>query len=148
MAKKVIYKITKTTYEIVEVETPEQEALIAELNRDTEREEKRTQVNKVRCRSLEQMREEEGFEPADASLSWIEQQIQLEEMSQIEKDALSAIRRLTKRQREIVILIFYKGKSQSETAKILHVTEPNVSITLERAKANLKKMLEKYSGIF
>lgn len=148
MAKKVIYKITKTTYEIVEVETPEQEALIAELNRDTEREEKRSQVNRIRCRSLEQMREEEGFEPADTTLSWIEKQIHSEEMSEREKDVLSAIQRLTKRQRQIVILIYYKGKSQAETAKILDVSEPSVSITLERALANLKKMLEKYSRIF
>lgn len=36
MAKKVVYQITKRHYELIEVETIEQEELIKELNRDFE----------------------------------------------------------------------------------------------------------------
>lgn len=65
--KKVVYQITRKRYELVEVETLEQEELIKELNRDFEREEKRTKTMRTRCVSLDYLYEKEGFEPSDNS---------------------------------------------------------------------------------
>jgi len=141
MAKKVIYKITKTTYEIVEVETPEQEALIAELNRDTEREEKRTQVNKARYRSLEQM-QEEGFEPADTSPSWVDKKIADEEVAERNERLYAAIRKLTPRQQEMVIMVYFKHIPQEEVAKRYGITKSAVSHAMERIYASLRRFLE------
>lgn len=53
MAKrKVVYQITRTQYKVIEVETDEQKALIKELNRDFEREDKREKTARARCVSL------------------------------------------------------------------------------------------------
>ena len=50
---------------------------------------------------------------------------------------------LKPKQREAVWLTYYEGMSVKETAKIMKKSEAAVSMLLNRAKANLKKMLIK-----
>lgn len=143
MKKKVIYQITRKQYKVIEVETPEQEELIKELNRDFEREDKREKTVQARCISLDYLFESEGFEPADDSPSVYEAYIQKAENEALNARIHKAIAALTPRQREIIIKVYFEEKSQVEVAKELGVTEGTVSVTLERALTNLKKFLEK-----
>ena len=141
MAKKVIYRITRTTYELVEVETPEQEALIAELNRDFEREEKRSKTYSARCSSLEQM-QEDGFEVADTSPSWLDKKVAEEEVSERNEKLYAAIRKLTPRQQEMVIMIYFGRKTQEEVARHYGIGKQAVSNAMQRIYASLKRFLE------
>lgn len=141
--KKVIYQITRTKYQIVEVETEEQEELIKELNRDFEREDKREKTAQARYISLDYLFESEGYEPPDNSLSAEEKYIEREQKEIFSARLHKAIESLTPRQKGMVIMVYFEGKSQVEVAKELKVTEGTVSKTLERALINLKKFLEK-----
>lgn len=138
MTKKVIYKITKQKYEIIEVNTPEEENIIEELNRDFERTEKANQRYRARCLSLDELYETQGFEIADDT------QFDDEEEKELFNQKLhTAIVSLTPRQKEIIMLHYFQDKSQVEIAEILHIDKSTVSITLERAHNNLRKYFEK-----
>lgn len=141
--KKVVYQITRTQYKIVEVETPEQEELVKELNRDFEREDKREKTARARCVSLDYLFERDGFEFADNSLSGEEKYIEREEKGIINARIHKAIADLTPRQKEIVIKVYFENKSQAEVARELGVSEAIISKTMKRALSNLKKYLEK-----
>lgn len=140
--KKVVYQITRTQYKIVEVETPEQEELVKELNRDFEREDKREKTARARCLSLDYMFESEGFELADNSPSGEEKYIEQEEKEAFKAQIHKAIALLTPRQKEIIVKVFFEEKSQAEVARELGVSEAIISKTMKRALSNLKKYLE------
>lgn len=140
MKKKVIYKITRHEFEIIEVTTPEEEKLIEELNKEFERVEKAEQRYRARFLSLDELYETQGFEPADSSLSDDEDE---EEKERFLAKLHAAINTLSKRQKQIIVMHYFQDKSQVEIAKELHITESTVSITLERAHNNLKKIFEK-----
>lgn len=57
MKKKVIYKIQKNEFELIEVNTPEEEKIIEDLNRDFERTEKANQRYCARFLSLDELYE-------------------------------------------------------------------------------------------
>lgn len=139
MTKKVIYKITKQKYEIIEVNTPEEEKIIEDLNRDFERTEKANQRYRARCLSLDELYETQGFELADDS-QFDEDE---EEKERLNQKLHTAIASLTPRQKEIIMLHYFQDKSQVEIAEILHIDKSTVSITLERAHNNLRKYFEK-----
>lgn len=138
MTKKVIYKITKQKYEIIEVNTPEEEKIIEELNRDFERIEKANQRYRARCLSLDELYETQGFELADDLQSGDENEEEV-----FNQKLHTAIASLTPRQKEIIMLHYFQDKSQVEIAEILHIDKSTVSITLERAHNNLRKYFEK-----
>ena len=143
--KKVVYQITRTQYKIVEVETPEQEELVKELNRDFEREDKREKTARARYLSLDSLYESEGFDPADDALSGEEKYIEKTEKEALNARIHKAIAALTPRQKEIVIKVYFENKSQAEVARELGVSEAIISKTMKRALSNLKKYLEKKS---
>lgn len=143
MKKQVVYQITRKHYQIVEVETEEQEQIIKELNRDFEREEKRRKTFQARYMSLESLLETEGREPILSEKTIEEAFIEKIEKTEINGRLRKAVDRLSLRQQEIIIKVFFEDKSQAEVAKELGVTEGTVSITMERALRNLKKFLEK-----
>ena len=144
MAKrKVVYQITRTQYKVIEVETEEQEALIKELNRDFEREDKREKTARARCVSLDYLYESEGYEVADSTPSGEQAYIEKTEKELFNARLHKAIDSLTKRQKEVIVKVFSQGKTQAEVAKELSITKGTVSITMERALANLKEILEK-----
>lgn len=140
MTKEVIYKITKQKYEIIEVNTPEEEKIIEELNRDFERTEKANQRFRTRFLSLDELYETQGFELADDLQSDDEDK---EEKERFNQKLHTAIASLTPRQKEIIMLHYFQDKSQVEIAEILHIDKSTVSITLERAHSNLRKYFEK-----
>lgn len=102
MAKKVVYQITKKHYELIEVETIEQEELIKELNRDFEREIKREKTARVRCISLDALYEKNGYELADTAPSNEETYIKEAEKDQFHTRLHQAIDSLTERQKEVI----------------------------------------------
>ena len=122
MKKEVVYRITRTQYKKLEVETKEQEELVKELNRDFEREVKREKTARARNVSLEYLMESEGFEPVADIQTGEDAYIQKTESETLKKRVHSAIAVLTPRQKEIVIKVFFEEKSQAEVAKELGVT--------------------------
>lgn len=141
--KKVIYQITRTKYQIVEVETEEQEELIKELNRDFEREDKREKTARARCLSLDYLFESEGYEPPDNGVSVEEKYIRQEEKEIFNARLHKAIDSLTPRQKEMVIMVYFEGKSQVEVAQRYGITESAVSQAMDRIHNTLRKILEK-----
>lgn len=105
MKKEVVYRITRTQYKKLEVETKEQEELVKELNRDFEREVKREKTARARNVSLEYLMESEGFEPVADIQTGEDAYIQKTESETLKKRVHSAIAVLTPRQKEIVIPI-------------------------------------------
>lgn len=144
MAKrKVVYQITRTQYKVIEVETDEQEALIKELNRDFEREDKREKTARARCVSLDYLYESEGYEVADSTPSGEQAYIEKAEKELFNARLHKAIDSLTARQKEMVIMVYFQGKSQDEVAEHYGITKSAVSHAMERIYASLKKYLEK-----
>ena len=147
MKKKVIYKVT-TKYSIeIETENIDEEKLIEELNKEFERQLKQDKTYYARTVSLEYLNQKYGFELADTSLSEDEQEII--EQQELEKEEFNeklheAIEKLRPRQKEIIIKVFFEEKTQREVSIELGVAESTISITLERALNNLKKILKNF----
>ena len=145
MKKKVIYKVT-TKYSIeIETENIDEEKLIEELNKEFERQLKQDKTYHARTVSLEYLNQKYGFELADTSLS--EDEIERIEQHELEKEEFNeklheAIEKLRPRQKEIIIKVFFEEKTQREVSIELGVAESTISITLERALNNLKKILK------
>ena len=145
MKKKVIYKVT-TKYSIeIETENINEEKLIEELNKEFERQLKQDKTYHARTVSLEYLYQKYGFELADTSLS--EDEIERIEQHELEKEEFNkklheAIEKLRPRQKEIIIKVFFEEKTQREVSIELGVAESTISITLERALNNLKKILK------
>lgn len=145
MKKKVIYKVT-TKYSIeIETENINEEKLIEELNKEFERQLKQDKTYHARTVSLEYLNQKYGFELADTSLS--EDEIERIEQHELEKEEFNkklheAIEKLRPRQKEIIIKVFFEEKTQREVSIELGVAESTISITLERALNNLKKILK------
>ena len=145
MKKKVIYKVA-TKYSIeIETENIDEEKLIEELNKEFERQLKQDKTYHARTVSLEYLNQKYGFELADTSLS--EDEIERIEQHELEKEEFNkklheAIEKLRPRQKEIIIKVFFEEKTQREVSIELGVAESTISITLERALNNLKKILK------
>ena len=103
-----------------------------ELKKQNEREEMEI--------SSDALYEESGYEIPDTdSLSPSEHYMRQALYAEVRE----AVEQLKARQKEMVIMRFYQDKTQAEIARELHITEVAVSITLERAYKNLRKLLEK-----
>ena len=139
MAKKVVYQITKRHYELIEVETIEQEELIKELNRDFEWEIKREKTARVRCISLDALYEKNGYELADTAPP-----IKEAEKNQFHTRLHQAIDSLTERQKEVIKKYFWEGKTFREIADELGVHFTTVAESYHAAIKKMKKYLEKF----
>jgi RNA polymerase sigma-70 factor, ECF subfamily len=64
------------------------------------------------------------------------------EMPQQTVDLVNALRSLTMRQREALVLHHYAGYSTKEVARILGSTSPGVGMLLERGRRKLRPLLE------
>jgi RNA polymerase sigma-70 factor (sigma-E family) len=62
-------------------------------------------------------------------------------LSEEHKEVIAAIRRLPSRQREALVLRFYFGLSEEETARAMKVSRGTVKSAMSRARAALGKML-------
>ncbi|MCR5456629.1 MAG: sigma-70 family RNA polymerase sigma factor [Clostridiales bacterium] len=72
---------------------------------------------------------------------------QMEKLFQTEKSKKErlhdAIDQLKPAQKEIILMVYFKGKTQEEIAEILGITQGAVSQRLTTAEKNLKKLFEK-----
>ena len=76
---------------------------------------------------------------SDFEADYIEQQTIKEEYAELHK----VIRQLTSRQQEIVKMIYFEGKTQKEVAKVLGITQGEVSLALAKSIAQLKFLIKK-----
>ena len=142
--KKIVYQITRKQYQIIEVETEEQETLIKELNRDFEREDKREKTIKARCTSVEYLYESEGYEIADGSPSSEDTYIEKEETRCFKTRIHEAIDSLTPRQKEIIKKYFWEEKTFREIGGELGIHFTTVSESYQAAIKKLKKFLDNF----
>ena len=141
MKKKVVYQITKHKFAFVEVETEEQEKIIKELNRDFEREDKRSKTAHIRCVSIETM-QEEGVELKSRSPSIEEVFISNEERVCKYEIVHSVLKLLTDRQRQVLIMRFWKNKTFREIASFLGIHFTTVAESYHSALKKIKKFLK------
>lgn len=71
------------------------------------------------------------------------QMVEAEEKSERAKALRDGLRKLTKKQRQVVILTYYKGLTQEQIAGMMGISQASVSVTLKRGEKNLKNILEK-----
>lgn len=141
MTKKVIYKIAKQKYEIIEENTPEEEKIIEELNRDFERIEKANQRYRARCLSLDELYETQGFEIAD-DLQFDDEDDVFQE--QFFENLHKAIDTLTEKQKLVIYKTFWENKSLREIGQELGVNNKTVHEILEAAKKKIKKFFKNF----
>lgn len=75
----------------------------------------------------------------DTESEYIEQETRREEYARL----LEAIRHLRPRQQEMIRMIYFGGVSKEDAANKLEIAQASVSITLNRAIENLKKVMKK-----
>ena len=78
-------------------------------------------------------------EHGDMEKDHIDRETKKEEYAALYK----AIRQLRPRQQEMVRMIYFEGISQEDAANKLGIAQASVSITLNRAIRNLKKIMKK-----
>ena len=83
-------------------------------------------------------------EPPEGTVKGPEEVLQ----EKIVKDELrSALMRLDKRKREVIMLQYYSGLSVREIASLMNLSQENVRVLAYRAKKELKKYLEEVNEI-
>lgn len=133
----------QTHYKLVEVNENEAEQ-VREVNRLTWRELKREE------RKRKQLEKDNieiiSLESSDENQVWIsDNTISIEERTikeENKQDLMTAIERLKPRQRLIVKLVYFEGKSQREVAKILGISEYALSHALKIIYVTLKEYLQ------
>lgn len=130
--KKIIYTFANGETSEVEV-SDEIAAVIAEFEQVEENDSRKQRYH---CYSLED-REEHGIEHASTEDRF---KSLFEDVSYIEKIHY-AIEQLKPTHKEIIIALFFEGKSQEEVARTLEINQSNVSRQLQTALKKLKKFL-------
>ena len=51
---------------------------------------------------------------------------------------------LSEKERAVIMYVFFEGYSQTETAKIMGISQPTVNVYLQRALKKMKEELNKY----
>ena len=134
------FKLDKHRFIRLEVEK-EKLPLVRENNREISRNEKR-EVRHESMYSLEAIAEGEGNELADETTNAEEEIIEQETIAERNKRLYAAIRSLSPRQQEIIHKVYFEEKSQREVAEEIGITEGTLSLTLERAISNLRKIIK------
>lgn len=134
------FKLDKHRFIRLEVEK-EKLPLVRENNREISRNEKR-EVRHESIYSLEAIAEEGGNELADETTNAEEEIIEQEAIAERNKRLYAAICTLSPRQQEIIHKVYFEEKSQREVAEEIGITEGTLSLTLERAISNLRKIIK------
>ena len=134
------FKLDKHRFIRLEVEK-EKLPLVRENNREISRNEKR-EVRHESIYSLEAIAEGEGNELADETTNAEEEIIERETIAERNKRLYAAIRTLSPRQQEVIHKVYFEEKSQREVAEEIGITEGTLSLTLERAISNLRKIIK------
>ncbi len=134
------FKLDKHRFIRLEVEK-EKLPLVRENNREISRNEKR-EVRHESMYSLETLSEKEGNELSAGTANAEEEIIEQETIAERNKRLYAAIRSLSPRQQEIIHKVYFEEKSQREVAEEIGITEGTLSLTLERAISNLRKIIK------
>ena len=86
---------------------------------------------------------DKGYEIENRELNVEADYIETEEKNEQKNKLYKAIKQLSPRQKEIVRLIYFEEKTQDEVANELNISQGTVSTTLDRAVANLRKIIGK-----
>lgn len=84
---------------------------------------------------------ENGYELEDKSPTVETALIEEEECSNELANLHAAIAKLSERNRKVIQLYFYESKTQEEIAEILSISQPAVSMLIDRILLRLKKFL-------
>ena len=87
--------------------------------------------------------QEKGFEIIDDSIDIEEDYIKKEKALEDKKNLEEALSHLTERQRDLVRMVYFDGKSQKEIAQFFGVSKTAINNALKRIYDSLKKFLEK-----
>lgn len=136
------FKLDKHRFIRLEVEE-EKLPLVRENNREISRNEKR-EVRHESMYSLETLSEREGNELSAGMANAEEEIIERETIAERNKRLYAAIRTLSPRQQEVIQKVYFEEKSQREVAEEIGITEGTLSLTLERAISNLRKIIKNY----
>ena len=90
--------------------------------------------------SLDEFKDK-GYEIENRELDVEADLIEAEALNEQKSKLHKAIKQLTPRQQQLVILVYLRGLSQDRAGELLHITKGTVSITLDRAIANLRKII-------
>ncbi len=134
------FKLDKHRFIRLEVEK-EKLPLVRENNREISRNEKR-EMRHESMYSLETLSEREGNELSAGMANAEEEIIEQETIAERNKRLHAAIRTLSPRQQEIIHKVYFEEKSQREVAEEIGITEGTLSLTLERAISNLRKIIK------
>ena len=142
MKKKVVYQITRHKFEMIEVETEVQEQAVKELNKDFERTEKSEKTYNARYSSIEAL-QEDGIDISSNSVPIDETLIAEEEKAEINSRVYSALKILTERQKQVMILHFWEKKTFREIADELGIHFTTVAESYHSALKKMKSFLNK-----
>ena len=97
---------------------------------------------KYQRRHVSFLEDEDGnyFEPADDSISYLDQMIIDEEKEELHNKLMNLLSQLSKKQSKAMILIYIEDLKQEEAAKRMGITQSSLSTLLKNAKKNLEKI--------
>lgn len=93
---------------------------------------------KISVTSIEAL-SEKGFEPEDGTQDFESTLIENEEHAEELSNLYAAIERLSERDRQVIQLYYFEGKTQQEIADIFEISQQAVQKRLDRILGRLKK---------
>ena len=91
---------------------------------------------------------EEGVEILDRDFDLEAMYIENEERTSLQKEIRKAINALPKKQRQVIILMYLKNKTQEEIADLLGVQQPAISKLQARGTQRIKELLKNSKKFF
>lgn len=107
---------------------------------DFQRKREERAKEKVSITSIEQL-SDKGFEIEDTSQDFVTDLIETEARSEEVAKLHAAIEKLSERDRQVIQLYYFEGKTQQEIADILGIRQASVSELLSRILLRLKNFL-------
>ena len=100
---------------------------------------------KYQRRHVSFLEDEDGnyIEPADDSISYLDQMIIDEEKKDLHNKLMNILNQLSKKQSQAMILIYIDGLKQKDAAKQMNINEASFSKLISRAKEELEKIVGK-----
>lgn len=100
---------------------------------------------KYQRRHVSFLEDEDGnyIEPADDSISYLDQMIIDEEKKDLHNKLMDLLNQLSKKQSQAMILIYINGLKQKDAAKQMNIAENTFSELIKRAQKSLEKLIGK-----
>ena len=100
---------------------------------------------KYQRRHVSFLEDEDGnyFEPADDSISYLDQMIIDEKKEELHNKLMNLLNQLSKKQSKAMILFYIDGLKQKDAAKQMNIAENTFSELIKRAQKSLEKLIGK-----